>query len=45
MHRIRSGKQTISVTVPRKPERGGIDPNFLMIDLRLDDNVMQTEGE
>lgn len=45
MHRIRSGKQIIKVTVPRKPERGGIDPNFLMIDLRLEDNSMQLEGE
>ena len=25
-HRIRSGKQTITVTVPRKPARAGIDP-------------------
>ncbi|AHM62358.1 putative membrane protein [Flammeovirgaceae bacterium 311] len=45
MHRIRSGEQTINVTVPRKPERGGIDPNHLMIDLRLDDNMMQVDGE
>ena len=44
MHRIRSGGQTIQVTVPRKPDRGGIDPNQLMIDLRLDDNVMQAGG-
>jgi len=39
MHQIRSGEQTIKVTVPRKPERGGIDPNNLMIDLRIDDNI------
>jgi ABC-2 type transport system permease protein len=45
MHRIRSGEQTIKVTVPRKPERGGIDPNHLMIDLRLDDNMIQLDGE
>jgi ABC-type transport system involved in multi-copper enzyme maturation permease subunit len=45
LHRIRSGEQTIKVTVPRKPDRGGIDPNFLMIDLRLDDNVAQVGGE
>jgi len=45
MHRIRSGEQTIKLTVPRKPERGGIDPNTLMIDLRLDDNVMGVDGE
>ncbi|HEY0897467.1 MAG TPA: M1 family aminopeptidase [Sphingobacteriaceae bacterium] len=38
-HRIRSGGQTIKVTVPRKPDRGGIDPNSLMIDIRLDDNI------
>jgi hypothetical protein len=45
MHRIRSGEQTIKVTVPRKPDRGGIDPNYLMIDLRLDDNIMNFKGE
>lgn len=43
MHRIRSGEQTIRVTVPRKPASGGIDPNHLMIDLRLDDNLMKLE--
>ena len=43
MHRIRSGEQTITVTVPRKPARGGIDPNLLMIDLRYDDNMMELE--
>lgn len=41
MHRIRSGEQIIHITVPRKPDRGGIDPNHLMIDLRLDDNIKQ----
>ena len=40
-HRVRSGEQTIKVTVPRKPDRGGIDPNYLMIDLRLDDNIIE----
>jgi aminopeptidase N len=44
MHRIRSGEQTIKVTVPRKPGRGGIDPNSLMIDLRVDDNMMELGG-
>jgi ABC-type transport system involved in multi-copper enzyme maturation permease subunit len=44
MHRIRSGEQTIKVIVPRKPERGVIDPNYQMIDLRLDDNSMQLGG-
>ncbi|MGV3588353.1 MAG: ABC transporter permease/M1 family aminopeptidase [Adhaeribacter sp.] len=45
MHRIRSGEQTIKVTVPRKPTSGGIDPNHLMIDLRVDDNIMQLDGQ
>ncbi|HEY0143827.1 MAG TPA: hypothetical protein VGF48_23270 [Thermoanaerobaculia bacterium] len=29
-HRIRSGKQTLTVTVPRKPELAGIDPHHLL---------------
>jgi aminopeptidase N len=41
MHRIRTGEQTIAITVPRRPDSGGIDPNNLMIDLRLEDNIMQ----
>ena len=43
MHRIRSGDQTIEITVPRKPGRGGIDPNNLMIDIRRDDNIIYLE--
>ena len=43
MHRIVSGEQLIKVVVPRKPTQGGIDPNFLMIDIRVDDNVMEVE--
>ena len=38
MHRIRSTKQTITVTVPGKPARAGIDPNHLLIDLKMADN-------
>jgi ABC-2 type transport system permease protein len=38
MHRIRAGKQTITVTVPGRPARAGIDPNHLLIDLDMDDN-------
>ena len=30
MHRIRSGEQTITVTVPRKPALAGIDPYHLL---------------
>jgi hypothetical protein len=37
-HRIRTGKQTITLTVPGKPTRAGIDPNNLLIDLKVYDN-------
>lgn len=40
MHRIRSGEQTITLTVPQKPARAGIDPSYLLIDLERDDNVV-----
>jgi ABC-2 type transport system permease protein len=39
-HRIRSGVQTITVTVPRAPARAGVDPYNKMIDRRRDDNVV-----
>jgi ABC-type transport system involved in multi-copper enzyme maturation permease subunit len=45
MHRIKSGKQTITVTVPWKPFRAGIDPNHLMIDLEMEDNVERVKIE
>lgn len=45
MHRIKTGEQIIKVTVPRKPSSGGIDPNYQMIDVRLEDNIMQLDGE
>jgi ABC-2 type transport system permease protein len=37
-HRICTGKQTITLTVPSKPTRAGIDPNNLLIDLKVHDN-------
>ena len=36
--RIRSGKHTITLTVPRKPARIGIDPYLLLLDLDANDN-------
>jgi ABC-2 type transport system permease protein len=30
MHRVRSGEMTITVTVPRKPARAGVDPYHLL---------------
>lgn len=42
-HRIRSGTQTITVTVPKKPSDAGIDPYLLLIDLERFDNVEEVE--
>ncbi|HWN44392.1 MAG TPA: hypothetical protein VNW71_19365, partial [Thermoanaerobaculia bacterium] len=42
-HRVRSGKQTVTVTVPRKPARAGIDPYHLLIDLETDDNIEEVK--
>jgi ABC-2 type transport system permease protein len=44
-HRIRSGEQTIRITVPRRPGRAGIDPNYLLIDFELDDNTKRIKIE
>jgi ABC-2 type transport system permease protein len=44
-HRIRSGTQTITVTVPKKPSDAGIDPYLLLIDLERFDNVEEVEIE
>ncbi|HEY0153103.1 MAG TPA: ABC transporter permease [Longimicrobium sp.] len=44
-HRIRTGPQTITLTVPRKPAEAGIDPYLLLIDLERFDNVEAVEGE
>jgi hypothetical protein len=41
-HRIRTGKQTIVVTVPRLPGRAGIDPYHKLIERKRDDNVAET---
>lgn len=45
MHRIGSGKQTITVTVPTKPDRAGIDPRYLLIDVRTNNNVKKVKIE
>jgi hypothetical protein len=47
MHRIRSGEQTITVTVPRQPVLAGIDPYHLLdvIELENDDNIEQVKVE
>lgn len=38
-HLIKSGVQTISITVPQKPARAGIDPRHFLIDWEMDDNL------
>jgi hypothetical protein len=40
-HRIKSGKQTITVTVSQKPNLAGIDPRFLLVDLQAEDNIQE----
>ena len=37
-HRVRSGRQTLTVTVPNKPARGGIDP-YNLLDWEEGDNI------
>lgn len=43
-HRIRSGAQTITVTVSEKPARGGIDP-YNLLDWEEGDNIEKIELE
>jgi ABC-type transport system involved in multi-copper enzyme maturation permease subunit len=45
MHRINSGIQTITVEMPTKPERAGIDPRYLLIDVKTDNNVRKLKIE
>jgi aminopeptidase N len=42
--RIKSGKQTIQITVPREPARAGIDPYRKLIDRNGDDNVAEVKA-
>jgi ABC-type transport system involved in multi-copper enzyme maturation permease subunit len=43
-HRVRSGTQTITVTVPQRPARGGIDP-YSLLDWEEGDNIEGIEVE
>jgi hypothetical protein len=43
-HRVRSGVQRLTVTVPREPARAGIDPRRLLIDVRGDDNLRELDS-
>jgi hypothetical protein len=44
-YRIHAGKQTITMTVPFKPARAGIDPDDLLIDLDSEDNMKDVKVE
>lgn len=39
-HRVRSGRQTITVTVPQAPGRAGVDPRGLLLDRDLGENTV-----
>ena len=43
-HRIKSGKQTIRITVPRQPARAGIDPHNKLIDRERDNTVVEVKA-
>ena len=44
-HRIRSGQQTITMTVPEQPSDAGIGPYLVLIDLERFDSVEEVEIE
>ena len=41
MHRVRSGEHRLTVMVPSKPARAGIDPRNLLIEVEGDDNLKE----
>jgi ABC-type transport system involved in multi-copper enzyme maturation permease subunit len=41
MHRVRSGEQRITLTVPGEPARAGIDPRNLLIEVEARDNLAE----
>ncbi len=42
-HRIRSGEQTIRLTVAQEPSRAGVDPYHKLIDRHRPDNVLEVK--
>jgi hypothetical protein len=43
-HSVRSGKQTIRITVPREPARAGVDPWRKLIERGREDNVVEVKA-
>jgi ABC-2 type transport system permease protein len=44
MHRVRSGEQRITLTVPWEPAQAGIDPRSLLTDVEPGDNFAEVTG-
>jgi ABC-2 type transport system permease protein len=44
-HHIDSKQQTITVTVPGKPAQAGIDPNHLLVDWNIRDNLAEVKSK
>ena len=44
MHRVRSGEQRITLTVPWEPASAGLDPRNLLIDVEPGDNLADVSG-
>ena len=44
-HRIRTGKQTVVITVPRQPTRAGIDPYRKLIERDREDNIAELPAD
>lgn len=43
-HVIRSGAQTITVTVPSRPARAGVDPDHVLLDRKPEDNGAEVDA-
>jgi ABC-type transport system involved in multi-copper enzyme maturation permease subunit len=44
-HRIRSNRQLVTVTVPQKPAKAGVDPRHLLVDWQMSDNTKAVHTE
>ena len=44
-HRIRTGRQTLKISVPVEPARAGLDPQGKLIERERGDNVVEVEKE
>ncbi|MBJ6116840.1 hypothetical protein JAO76_01465 [Pontibacter sp. BT310] len=42
-HLINSPNQTVTILVPGRPAKAGIDPNYLLVDWELKDNTQDVK--